>query len=251
MRNQKLYLSLALMAMACGFLFSAWGNASDERRILDERIGLYHFSQRSTLSGHLSLLSSATKSPCGVALRRETDDVLPESAKKKTIYDATLERFLDALVAEVPGYRWFIDDGVINVVPEEYFDESSRYRALLDKKIARIDLEDIPVEDAGTELCQLARNKCYTRWLQGVLSRLMYGAAAKASTSPSEVTSLHASNLSFREALNALVRKPGGGCWEFTPGDKWFAPSFTRVEFWGKPAAPNGSIQDNRRGGTQ
>jgi hypothetical protein len=114
---------------------------------------------------------------------------------------------MDQLVSADPGYRWEVDDGVINLLP------SPAEPALLKTRIPPLDVNDITSAQAGLgrieQLPEVRRAMADLRltWGLNVFSTLM---------SPHPKTfSVHFKGGTVRGALNAFARAEGSSIWDY------------------------------------
>ena len=117
----------------------------------------------------------------------------------------TLREILQIAVAQVPGFRISVENGLVSVYsPQQRQDATD----LLNETIPQFSVVGVDTEDAGTELmCALTRT---------VDPRAgCFSSIAKGQLGPSRIT-LTAKNMPVREILDRIVAQNGDAVWTVT-----------------------------------
>jgi len=182
------------------------GATLEGKRILEKRIDEFVLdgAPNAVWEVQLSWLCKKARVPCGIESLNE--EYVAVGGKTIRFQNESLANILDRVVSQQPGYRWFEENGVINIAP--------RARSVLTKrKIKTLDIVDIPLDKAAAEvICQKFGRRCYA----AARAISMMGVGNPSQYAFRKVT-LHLSNVSFREALNAVVRKDVDAIWILHP----------------------------------
>jgi hypothetical protein len=166
---------------------------------------------RVTTMNALTSALGAARVPGGVATitacESENYDLAPVGS--------TLKNVLDAIVVANPQLRWFIDDGVVNLVPR------SNKPTLLDTNVANFEGNYGKTQDdmlvkllAMPEVKEAATRLQLTEGFSEIGLRPL----ARPGFEPTEAAkgyALHLQNATVREILNALVRAHGSAIWSY------------------------------------
>lgn len=163
-------------------------------------------SNRITTQGKFSLALTAARVPGGSIWIKKCSSEEPVFHQDPVALP--LREALESITHLDPRYRWQSDSGVINLVP--FAGEPDllkvrvrRYRVNADLNEALQQLLALPEIKEGTSRLGLKRNTV----------KLLVG-PSPFYDSPSRI-SLDVSNVTLREALNALVRAHGRAIWEY------------------------------------
>jgi hypothetical protein len=137
---------------------------------------------------------------------------LNNEMEQELVSQLTIEGFLDNIVLTNPGYRWVIDDGVINLIPA--FNEP----ALLNFRIAEFNADNlVSLDDALNKL--LIKPEIQERIaelnLNTGLEILVGGVRPPGYHKDEKPFSVQCQNKTLREILNIIVRSQGHGIWEY------------------------------------
>ena len=144
--------------------------------------------------------------------------------------DDTLRSLLDAALAAEPEYTWSVDNGVVNLVP--------RYREPLFLETAIPKLEISEAATTNEALSQLLAVPEVSKQAGRELGIRFFGGGIGGYPSPARThISLSLSNITVREALNAIARARGDAIWllvnqECIPssGRKFFSLQFVDLD---------------------
>jgi len=146
----------------------------------------------------------------GVPLGIETD-AQGQTAKNisVSISQGTVGDIFDALIQQAPNYKWVESRGVVNVMPKQDTDSA------LDLKIARFHVTHATPDDLHAAIRSLPEVRA---WLDQhrlverglVTSSILIGSNGK--TDQPRV-SLRLKNMTLREIMNTVVKKPGFRVW--------------------------------------
>ena len=147
------------------------------------------------------------------------NEIVGESASQMTI-----EGLLNNIISITPGYRWVIDDGVVNLIPA--FNEPT----ILNFIVTEFDADDlISLDDARNRLLEMPalQKRSAELYLNTGLEIRVGG--VRPPGSPRDSFSVHCRNKTLRETLNIMVRSQGRGVWEYreTHWDKHHGFSIT------------------------
>lgn len=210
MRNIALFICLALPA-------SVHAYSTGDEQILNRRIKKFEVIGATDapwfwMTQFLMLCRTADV-PCGIAFPNREESEMEGPLKGKRFKNVPLKVILDFLVAEYPRYRWIIDKGVINIVPLAVLESRNVVASPLDRRLKSVDIVEKRMSAAAVKICRKAGLGCPPLWLKGGIDG---GIGERVE---SRKITLHLSDVSFREALNALVRKDGHAIWSFTQGE--------------------------------
>lgn len=150
--------------------------------------------------------------PCGVELLTFGHPIRGGHGDRTTSrMTASVKSHLDRIVARHPQYRWGIAGGVVNLSPKANIDNGGKRVSPLGRTIAVVDIDAEPLNDAAVEICRSAGVSC---------EREGETIAGQASKNWERRMTLHLRGVSFRDALNELIRKDGHSVWVFWPGDE-------------------------------
>jgi hypothetical protein len=139
--------------------------------------------------------------PCGFESRR---DEATEQQENTRLKKGTVREILDSIVQNTwKGYAWRLSDGVIEVMPKAVLAGAP---SVLNKRLPEVNIERMFIKEAATKICGEAR--------VAVLGGGDIGGAYRKKTGE---VSLHAKNITVRDALNALVRQDGQSIWMVYP----------------------------------
>jgi hypothetical protein len=158
--------------------------------------------------------------PGGIVRGPDLDNKIEgESASQMTI-----EGLLNNIVSITTGYRWVIDDGVINLIPA--FNEP----AMLNFIVTEFDADDlVSLDDARNRLLELPALQKRSAELHLNTGLEIRVGGVRPPGSPRDSFSVHCRNKTLRETLNIMVRSQGRGVWEYreTHWDKHHGFSIT------------------------
>jgi hypothetical protein len=207
---------------------NAFGFNKEDQRISDKRLDAFEFLGESRMwNNQFQELCFRADLPCGRASVSGDDWALMARDKAIRLRNPTVKTILDMIVSQHPEYRWFVDRGVINLVHREVLEKRIRLPSPLERRIKSLDIVDAPLDLAAFQICQQAGMNC--RHAMGTaIEGDDEGLSLKSQFTYRRIT-LHLSNISFREALNALVRKDGHSSWGFIPDRALFEHKWWRL----------------------
>lgn len=123
--------------------------------------------------------------------------------------NATLRGVLDAVVAAEPEYSWNVDEGVVNFVPRD------NEPLLLKSMVSRLEVRDAEPNEALFQLLALPEVDKVARVELGLHSVTggPYPFMMDGSKPERKRLSLSLTNVTVREALNAIARAHGSAVW--------------------------------------
>jgi hypothetical protein len=142
--------------------------------------------------------------PGGIILLKESEVLL----EKRDLLGTDLRTLLDSIVTIAPFYRWTVEDGVVNLLP------STNEPLLLRYRIAEFDVE------AAKSKREALRQLLSKSDLQHRVSELEIDNGLSLFVGGPDVEekkpfSIRCKDVSFRDALNAIVRSQGTGVWAY------------------------------------
>ena len=133
------------------------------------------------------------------------NEIVGESASQMTI-----EGLLNNIISITPGYRWVIDDGVVNLILA--FNEP----AILNFIVTEFDADDlISLDDARNRLLEMPALQKHSAELYLNTGLEIRVGGVRPPGSPRDSFSVHCRNKTLRETLNIMVRSQGRGVWEY------------------------------------
>ncbi len=162
--------------------------------------------EEETIEGAFLTAMGQARVSGGVIRRIDCKDVL--TVKKLSVPDGSLRDALDRIVERMPTYRWQADQGVVNLLAV------AETPPLLDVRIARYEAENVEYLQAAVaelEACPEVHQALSALHLTSGI-RILTGPAPLKAPTPFTV---RCRNVTFREALNAIVRAHGGAVWEY------------------------------------
>lgn len=214
----KKFLVFVLSAFSLTVFASAHNQlppgASHTQNLLDSNIGNIHFDNASApFIFNYALIQAAV--PGGIV------DVSGCPNGPKPVYsfafaDARLRDVLEAIAKHDPLDRWTVENGVVNLLPVK------GTPALLDTRIGKFDSKDAATPNEAASLLAQSpeveqaekrlglKNPFHIQVGLGVARK--YGSPIPKPRSP---LALHLRNVTFLDALNALVRAKGSGVWMY------------------------------------
>jgi hypothetical protein len=209
--------ALLLIFFSLLSLPSIWASSTADQLILDKKMELFEFWQDPAMVWVWEFQSLCSRADilCGTEIlpgAMDPSGYVDNRVLKNTTVSTVLERIIDSK----PDYQWVIDGGVLTIVPRETFWNKVRrrwYGRPLSRKIKTLDLVDIPLDSAAHEVCRAAGYDCGPGAGTSVITSGTDQDLGK--RLPFRKVTLHLSDVTVREALNALVRKDGHARWEF------------------------------------
>lgn len=131
---------------------------------------------------------------------------------QELVSQLTIEGFLDNIVLTNPGYRWVVDDGVINLIPA--FDEP----ALLGVKVAEFSANNLVSLNDALKILLIKpeiQERIAELNLNTGLEIFAGGVRPPSSHKVEKPFSVQCQNKTLREILNSIVRSQGHGVWEY------------------------------------
>ncbi len=125
------------------------------------------------------------------------------------VTDATLRGVLDAVVSAEPEYSWNVDEGVVNFVPRD------NEPLLLRTTVSRLEVREVEPNEALFQLLALPEVDKVARAELGLhtVTGGPYAFMMDGSKSERKKVSLSLTNVTVREALNAIGRAHGSAVW--------------------------------------
>jgi hypothetical protein len=211
--NKSLVFVLTAFALT---LFASAHNprASRTQNPLDRNVGNIHF-EKVTSSFMFSYALTHAAIPGGIAEIGGCPNE-PEPVYSFAFVDVSVRGVLETIAKRDRLDRWTLENGVVNLLPVE------GVPALLDTRIAKFDSKDAATpNEAGVLLTELPEVERAARRL-GLNNpfhiQLGLGVARKRGSltpKPASLPSLHLNDVTFLDALNALVRTNGSGIWTY------------------------------------
>jgi hypothetical protein len=197
--------------------------ASSIENVLGKAVNEFQFEggRKELWQDQLIRLCRKANVPCGIEIL--SNDRMEGRDKRMLLKDTSVATLLDLIVSQYPNYRWSIEDGVVNVLPQESV-WKKMYRLFtgrpMDKRIAKLDIEDWPLETAAFGgICPKAGVECRISLAISVMGPGPRGKSVPIRRQgPKRNVSLHLTDISFRGALNELVRQDGHSVWLFYDG---------------------------------
>ena len=124
----------------------------------------------------------------------------------------TIEEFLNKAVSMNTGYRWIIDDGVINIMP------ASNEPALLNFRIAEFNADNLTsLDDALNRLLMKpeVQKRVADLKLNTGLEIRAGGSRPPGFHKDEKPFSVQCVNKTLRETLNEIARSHGSAAWEY------------------------------------
>jgi hypothetical protein len=225
-------LLLNLMAVAVFHYAIADGNASqrpqNSTQFLDRRISagdeIMHL-ESDLWPDKILEICHKSNIPCGV--EESPDDYINRfdasgaSVEKLGLNWAnsnhTVRELLNTIVSGHPAYKWEIQDGVLNIIPQRGHEYQRWWKPILSSHLRHFDVVDMPLRDVGKKVCADA----WITWPLPSLSDFISQFAQRQSltavpTGPQmDKITLHLQNATVKEVLNETVRKNGEAVWFF------------------------------------
>jgi hypothetical protein len=208
--KSQLFTVLTVVTMSVSAVVGQNSKQSAPDEIKGRQVRGINLNRVMTMNALTSALSAAHV-PGGVATitacESENYDLAPVGS--------TLGDVLDAIVLANPQSRWFVDDGVVNLVP------SSNEPTLLDAKIANFHGNYGKTQDDMLQkLLAMPEVKEAAARLQLSEGSTEIGLSSLArpgfeATEPTKGYPLHLQNATVREILNALARAHGSAVWSY------------------------------------
>jgi hypothetical protein len=199
------------------FPTEAWGYRRNEQALLDRKISEFVSSR---WHDEFASLCRLVDTPCGIEYSAEFLTLYPLPHKGMHLHHVSVRKVLDAIVTRYPKYRWYVDKGVINLVPGEVLTARNAYASLLDQPIGTIAIDNESLFDAAFHICRKGRIQCAD--LQHHLDGM--------SPQYRKIT-MQLSHISIRDALNALARRDGHSMWAFSPKEGRYT-NVVQMEQW-------------------
>lgn len=197
-------LKVSITSLAICFPCSA---APAPEAFLDASLREFSASHESELWTLCRLISR----PCGVEEGHFGDLAVSSSAAPLTLSKTTPRKVLDAIVERHPGYQWALRDGVINLEPKTRDGED-----VLARKLAVAAIRGDSSFKAALDILHLADIPAgYQLQGRGRFGRI----------------SLELTNVTVREALNAIAKADGQVMWFLTvsqTGRTLYMPSWRK-----------------------
>ena len=238
---------MLVRGIGVGFIV-VWGvcsaAADDGAAIADRRIVDYSASleSRGGLTNAVWRLCTQTKTPCGLEFDANPPDI-DKYSETFAVSSATLGEVLDLIVQHLPGYRWSLADGVVNIQPESRpwrWPWQMDWQHPLDRTIEGLELSPMPSKAVAFKMCPAASLETLPRIAFGVPKSL------------GRTISLKLPRVTLREALNAVVREDGLAMWEFGPVET--GSDICRLNFesyrpfeWNPGSKPSSTIRKGRK----
>lgn len=190
--------ALALLLAFRGAAFSAASNES----ALDTRLGDFKASSGREL---VTLCKDTLKKPCG--LEEAPGESIQQSKGLAPLHlsSASAREALDAIAARHPGYQWTSRGGVVDFEPKKLEDD------ILSKKLDKVSLH-------GVSSFQAARR---------VLDQAKIPFAYQPKGGRYATIDIDLTDVTVRDALNAIVTADGQVMWVFSHSPKSGGPKFT------------------------
>ena len=160
-----------------------------------------------SISSAFSLILTNVQLPGGVA---EVSEYPTEAKPIPFPSGVTLRDALNSLVGTEPEYSWRIEEGVVNLLP------NARDLSLLNARLPEFRAENVTVREALSAV--LAMPEVKTRAAEfGLTDRclqLLVGGRTRSEQNETRFNFRY-TDLTMREALNAIVRAQRGGTWYY------------------------------------
>lgn len=151
--------------------------------------------------------------PCGQEDTRKRE-IRPTMGPKLSLKNTTPRKILDTITKRYPSHRWSINGGVLMLEPR-----NRTGKDMLGRKLSRVSIHDTISFKAAHDILRQAR-------INVALVTVGFPRYA--------CIDLELSNVTVREALNAIVRADGHAIWSFTPMDPEKGEGSFNMEGWGK-----------------
>jgi hypothetical protein len=140
-----------------------------------------------------------------------------------------LDKVLDQIVAQMRGYQWKIDHGVINIYPSEGRDK--RFEELMGMRIKNFTLEKgKTVEDISVAIKALPEFSSFMKSNKLTFTGIRNGADFVLKAQYGRTTdAMDFSNLTFNQLLNKIARTKGGG-WSLRWKGVWKASGWEDID---------------------
>lgn len=215
MKVSKICLVLAL---ATGLGASAFGQSVRDSRVVQhkdvlERQVAINGLEKITIGDAFREALSSANAPGGIVL---PGDCAKEVEYKLDTKSTSLRDVLDSIVSAAPSYRWQYKHGVVNLIGVR--DES----ALLGLRIQKFEVKNAKtLYGAYNELMNLSDVKQRLAEVNITQVRQEIGLedlrrSGSGVDDGQQGFSVSCSNVTFREALNAIVRANGKGVWAYS-----------------------------------
>lgn len=214
----KVSKTCLVLALAIGLGASAFGQSVQDSRVVQhkdvlERQVVINGLEKITIGDAFREALSSANAPGGI--------VLPGDCAKKVEYQlditsTSLRDVLDSIVSAAPSYRWQYKHGVVNLIGVR--DGS----ALLGLRIKTFEVKNAKtLSGAYNELMNLSEVKQRLAEVNITQVRQEIGftdlrRSGSGVDDGQQGFSVSCSNVTFREALNAIVRANGKGVWAYS-----------------------------------
>jgi hypothetical protein len=153
-----------------------------------------------------SIALASTRTPGGLVIVRNCDGKEPQT---KIPPNATLREALDQLVKDAPHYRWSVDEGVVNLIPQ------TNDSLLLKTRIAEVKVERASPLEAFRQVIEQPEVKF------GIAGYGLRPPTLRAVIGPTGINqrnkvTLDLKDVTLQKALNRLVREDGRRVWAYT-----------------------------------
>lgn len=203
--SRKVRLPALLLAVGVTALVASGQSGTQRRGMSEEEVLTRHTGvagkQHGGVVDALVLGLTIAQVPGGVVA---VDNCGGYNPTVKVPPNSSVKDLLDQIVLASPQYRWHVDDGVINVIPD------TNLTAPLDIKISKFKVESVSASDA---LNQLLEEPEVRQGIEGL--NFHQGARAFGGGFPISKAriSLDLKNVTLQEALNSIVRADGRALW--------------------------------------
>ncbi|MCP9495948.1 MAG: hypothetical protein MSG64_15985 [Pyrinomonadaceae bacterium MAG19_C2-C3] len=211
----KLGCILGVLVVAILIAMAGYSSQSKKTQddILNRRVATDEMKNVSAKDALAHVLDKA-EVPGGIVVVRACDDA---AGFTRTLGDTTLRAALDGIVAANLQYKWKIRDGVVNL------DLPNNDLPLLNVRVAKLEVTRAKTLDealnkllALPEVQEVSSSSVGSRMIQGGL----YSFDSSGDMSQGgEQFSVTCTDVTVREALNAIVRAYGRATWVYTQTD--------------------------------
>lgn len=181
-----------------------WGYTDKDKAVLDKKISNVPRQVPRFVKGDNEFLAlcRAADIPCGLVYAEDAHTLAPGFRREGTFQGQTVRTILKSIVVRNPKYRWTIQKGVINLTPKVLFEDRRRYAEILGHPIEMVEATNKTMGEALVEISRQARLSCES-----------LGESISGMVIPERHVTIQLSNMTFREALNEIVRTDGHAAW--------------------------------------
>jgi hypothetical protein len=179
--------------------------------------------------GEFAAVCQAHNKPCGI----EKNSCVSESSKNARspihIRKTSLKNALNQATTLLPGHRWIVRDGVINLEPV-----MRRGPDLLSRRLDKVSLHGVSSEDAF--------------YLVFKQAGIRTGGSAYVGGGPIFGSiDLDLSDITVRDAMNAITKADGQIVWQYCPDKPEQSLVSFNVSSWRKPPVPGKKLMEKNK----